>query len=117
MTVRLHFREPLSGLGSFTEYDLAPLEGAAGTYTLRASEQPQLRLFVADAAQFVPDYAPNLGESPKVGRILLVLTPTADGLTVNLLAPIVVDADGHSATQVIVSDDLRAVAVPLRKSA
>lgn len=117
MTVQLRFREPLSGLGAFTEYDLAPLDGAAGAYTLRASEQPQLRLFVADAAQLVPEYAPDLrGHARNGARVLLILTPGAQGLTVNLLAPIVVDAEAGTAAQIIVADDLSAAAVPLRKA-
>lgn len=118
MTATITFREPLSGLEPFTEYDLSPLEGALGTYTLRATGRRQLRLFVVDAAQYLPEYAPQLGgDAPEGARILLIVTPHADTVTVNLLAPIVVDLAAGTAAQVIVADDLRAAAVPLRRTA
>lgn len=118
MTLQLTFREPLSGLGSFTDYDLAPLEGAAGTYALRASERPEVRLYVVDAAQYMPDYAPDLGDAAAdEGLLLLVVTPHVEGATVNLLAPIVADLATGRAVQVIVADDISKVQVPLRRAA
>ncbi len=118
MTLQLTFREPLAGLGSFTRYDLALLDGTVGTYVLRASEKPGLRLFLVDAAEYLPDFHQQLGEAATEDtRILVVVTPRADGMTVNLLAPIVVDLTAHTALQVIVADDLSMAQVPLRRSA
>ena len=118
MTLQLTFREPLAGLGAFTRYDLSPLDGAAGTYVLRAAEQPAVRLFLVDAADYLPDFAPRLGDAADPdARILVVVTPHADGVTVNLLAPIVVDLTARTALQVIVADDLSRAQVPLSRSA
>jgi flagellar assembly factor FliW len=118
MTLQLTFREPLAGLGPFTRYDLSPLDGAAGTYVLRASEQPGVRLFLVDAAEYLPDFDPRLGEAAAPdARILVVVTPRSDGMTANLLAPIVVDLAARSASQVIVADDLGRAQVPLSRSA
>lgn len=114
----LTFREPLAGLEPHTEYDFAPLAGAIDTYTLRAHEQPLLRLFVVGAATYMPDYAPDLAatELPQA-RVFLVVTPHAAGVTANLLAPILIDETAGAAAQIIVADDLQAIQVPLRKSA
>jgi flagellar assembly factor FliW len=118
MTLQLTFREPLAGLGSFTRYDLSPLAGAAGTYVLRAAEQPGVRLFLVDAAEYVPDFEPRLGDAAAPdARVLVVVTPRSDGMTANLLAPIVVDLTERTALQVIVADDLSRAQVPLSRNA
>jgi flagellar assembly factor FliW len=118
MTVQITFREPLAGLGSFTEYDFAPLDGARDTYTLRASAQPAIRLFVVDAAAYLPDYVGELDRpAGRDSGVFLVVTPHADGVTANLLAPIVIDPVTRTGEQVIATDDIDRVQVPLRRIA
>jgi flagellar assembly factor FliW len=118
MTLTIGFREPLAGLGPFTDYDLAPLEGAPDTYTLRASAQPTIRLFVVDAAVFMPEFVYDLGDAVGAdSRVFLVVTPRADGVTVNLLAPLIVDVVTRTGDQVIATDDLGRVQVPLQRTA
>jgi len=105
MTVQISFQEPLAGLGSFTEYDFAPLDGARDTYTLRASAQPTIRLFLVDAAAYLPDYVGELDRpADRESGVFLVVTPHADGVTVNLLAPLFIDPDTRTGRQVIATD-------------
>lgn len=118
MTVQISFREPLAGLGSFTEYDFAPLDGARDTYTLRASAQPAIRLFVVDAAAYLPDYVAELDRpADRESGVFLVVTPHTDGVTVNLLAPILIDPVTRTGEQVIATNDIDRVQVPLRRTA
>lgn len=118
MTVQISFQEPLAGLGSFTEYDFAPLDGARDTYTLRASAQPAIRLFLVDASAYMPDFVGELDRpAGRESGVFLVVTPHADQVTVNLLAPIFIDPVGRTGEQVIATNDLDRVQVPLRRTA
>lgn len=105
--------EPLAGLPQLTQYDLAPIDGATGLFTLRSSEDPGIRLFLLDAGHYLPDYRPALPEAADAGRLYVVATPAPGGTTVNLLAPIVIDEARATGRQIVVDGDLAAVRTPL----
>jgi flagellar assembly factor FliW len=111
--VHITFTTPMSGLAPLTDFELAPLEGPAGLYTLRSIEQPSTRLFVLDPRIYVPGYEPDLPGSADSTRILVVVTPRSGGPTVNLLAPIVIDTESLTARQVVLADDIDRVRTPL----
>lgn len=105
----LTFAEPLPGLAPHTDFTLEAVDGAAGLYSLRPNTAPDLRLFLLDAALYVPDYAPeitapcrSLGlDSPADAKILVVATPGGVGTTVNLMAPVIVNEETGQSTQAI----------------
>jgi len=106
----LRFIAPPPGLAPHTAFALEPVDASAGLFSLTAMDEPGLRVFVVDRDVVVPDYAPVLTAaqlqaiglaSLEGGRILLVARPTDEGVTVNLLAPVVVDPCTGIAAQVI----------------
>jgi flagellar assembly factor FliW len=110
MISALAFTTPPPGLAPRTEFSLRPLDGADGVYAMRAVDDDALRLFVLDAALYVPDYAPALGadtlaelglEPDEDPFLLLVSSLRDDGPAVNLAAPIAVNGRTGSATQIV----------------
>ena len=110
MTATLTFVTPPPGLSPHVEFALDDIEGAPGLHTLRASSDASVRLFVVEAAMYVPDYAPAFTEehfsdvgaaSGSDASVLVVTTLDSDGPVVNLLAPVLVNPATGAATQVI----------------
>jgi len=109
MSTTLTLVEPLPGLAPAVDYRLSEIEEAPGLFALESADPAGIRLHVISAAAYLPGYAPRLPveglESLGADRSLLVVTTLVDGAPwVNLLAPIVVDADG-AARQVILDGD------------
>ncbi|MFE4197572.1 flagellar assembly protein FliW [Paenarthrobacter sp. NPDC056912] len=104
----LTFASPMPGLESAEGFSLRGIAGAEGLYALEAST-PRVRMFVADAAVYVPDYAPvisgaaldSLELAGSAATMLVVVNPTPDKTTVNLMAPIVVNPATGRCVQVI----------------
>lgn len=100
----LTFTAPMPGLESSSGFTLRGVDGAPGLFALEASEGLAVRLFVADAAVHMPDYAPDFPASAReAGQTtsLLVITPGDGDLTVNLAAPIVLNPDNGLCTQLV----------------
>jgi flagellar assembly factor FliW len=124
MSALLTFVTPPPGLDPVVDFTLDEVSGAAGLYSLHASAAPTTRLFVVDAGVHLPDYSPEISEeqgeslgvhSPEDALVLVVANPAASGTTVNLMAPIVVNATtGVSAQLILEGQDwqLRAALVP-----
>jgi flagellar assembly factor FliW len=122
VTRALRFTVPPFGLEPYTDFALAPVEGAVGLFRLTAAGDPSLRLFVLDAAVHLPDYRPDvsIAHRTEVGltetdspELFVVVTPGAGTSTVNLLAPIVVNARTGSCQQVILADSTFGLREPL----
>lgn len=97
---RLTFLSPPFGFTE-TSFELAPVEGATGLFTLRA-DSGEAHLYLLDAAGHLPGYRPAI---PRIDRdelgdetpaVLVVINPSATPTTVNLAAPILVAADGRA---------------------
>jgi flagellar assembly factor FliW len=122
MTRALTFTVPPFGLEPHTDFALDAIEGAVGLFRLTAAENPDLRLFVLAAAIHLPDYSPQvppaqraeigLGEA-ETPEVFVVVTPASGASTVNLLAPIVVDARTGRCQQVILADSTLSLREPL----
>ncbi|WP_138445235.1 flagellar assembly protein FliW [Sinomonas susongensis] len=106
----LTFAEPLPGLAPHTDFTLEAVDGAAGLFSLRPDAAPDIRLFLLDAAVYVPGYEPEISApcrslglgSPEEARVLVVATPGEGGTTVNLMAPVIVnEATGQSAQAIL----------------
>ena len=109
----LSFVSPPPGLAPLTDFVLHEIEGAAGLYSLQASAQPTTRLFVLDAAIFLPNYTPAISTeqsialsltTPDDALVLVVVNPGDSTTTVNLMAPIVVNARTGACAQLILDD-------------
>jgi flagellar assembly factor FliW len=110
----LTFVAPPPGLDPLVDFDLAEVPGAIGLYTLRDTVGADVRLFLLDAAQFVPDYRPALSAeqfgsldvaSDAELDVYVVATLQEGAPVVNLLAPIVVQPLSARAAQVILEGD------------
>ena len=108
----LSFVAPPPGLAPLTDFSLNEIEGAAGLYSLQAADHPATRLFVLDAAIFLPNYTPAISSeqsnalsltTPDDALVLVVVNP-GESTTVNLMAPIVVNARTGSCAQLILDD-------------
>lgn len=98
---------------------------------LQSTERGDLALAVVSPRRFVPDYQvrvssreiSSLGlQEASQAQVLVVVNKTADGLAVNLKAPIVVCLETNTARQIIAKDDhavqyLLGATLPFRRSA
>ncbi|AMM19691.1 flagellar assembly protein FliW [Frondihabitans sp. PAMC 28766] len=124
MSASLTFVTPPPGLDPVVDFTLAEIAGAAGLYSLQAAAQPSTRLFVVDASVHLPDYSPVISfeqsdalgvTDPQDAMLLVVANPAPAGTTVNLMAPIVVNASTGASAQIILDNQdfpLRAALVP-----
>ncbi len=110
MSISLTFAVPPFGLSPEPVFTLTPVDGAEGLFTLVGGSS---RLFVLDAAVHLPSYSPELTDEQAAGleltdpadaMLLVVANPGASGTTVNLLAPIVVNARTAVGAQLILED-------------
>ncbi|GAA1337936.1 flagellar assembly protein FliW [Arthrobacter roseus] len=108
--MELTFITPPPGLAPLTAFQLIGISGAQGLYTLQSSEAPSRRLYVLDAAVYVPDYEPEIStaeasalelHASEDALVLVVANPGGDGTSVNLMAPIVVNRSTGACSQVI----------------
>ncbi|MFD1722235.1 flagellar assembly protein FliW [Amnibacterium endophyticum] len=113
-SARLSFTAPPPGFAPLTEFDLAPVDGASGLYTLRDTAGEGLRLFLLDPTLYLADYLPEIGDEElaalgvsSVAEVdVYVVADLQDGAPiVNLLAPIVVNPVTAAATQLILEED------------
>lgn len=122
MSAALQFVAPPPGLAPHTEFVLSPVDGADGLFALRAVADADLRVFLVDPAVSLPGYAPVLTDeqaqalaldSADDALVLVVANPGADGVHVNLLAPVVVNTATGAAAQVILEGQDLPLRAPL----
>ncbi|MGY2743683.1 flagellar assembly protein FliW [Pseudarthrobacter sp. O4] len=109
MNTPVTFTAPMPGLEHVHDFTLRSVDGAAGLYALESSSTP-VRLFLADAAVFVPGYAPPIPsaslealelEQGAGHQVLVVLNHTANATTVNLMAPLVLNPATRRCSQLV----------------
>ena len=122
MTAALTFLAPPPGLAPHVDFALAPVDGADGLFAMRAVDDAELRLYLVDPSSVLSDYAPILSDEQADGLalttaddalILVVAHPAADGVSVNLLAPVIVNRVTGAASQVILEDQDYPLRAPL----
>ena len=110
VTAALSFVSPPPGLAPLTEFSLTEIPGAVGLFTLQSADHQRTRLFVLDASVYLPDYSPVISDDhaasldltgPGDALLLVVTNPGENGTTVNLMAPIVVNAATGRSAQII----------------
>lgn len=130
MSARVTFVTPPPGFAPEVDFTLSAVDGAEGLYSLKSEQGPDdaggLRLFVLDAAVYLPGYQPeistdqqqqlNLADAAEA-RVLVVANATEAGTTVNLLAPIVMNTRTLRCAQVILDGQDWPVRVSLEEAA
>jgi flagellar assembly factor FliW len=110
----IDFVAPPLGLEPLREFDLSAVDGAKGLYAIQSIERPEIRFFAIDAAQHLPGYSPEVPDdrAAEIGvaraeevLALVVVNPSREGSTVNLLAPILVNRNTGASLQVVLDDD------------
>ena len=113
MTAVVAFVSPPAGLAPLTQFTLNEVAGADGLYSLRAVDNSAIRLFVLDAAIYLPDYSPEISDEhcraidlhrADDAMVLVVANPGETGTRMNLRAPIVVNVHTGVCAQVILDD-------------
>lgn len=122
MTAALTFLAPPPGLAPHVDFALAPVDGADGLFAMRAVDDADLRLYLVDPSSVLSEYAPMLSDEQAESLalttaddalILVVAHPGADGVSVNLLAPVIVNRATGAASQVILEDQDYPLRAPL----
>lgn len=110
MSTALTFIAPPPGFAPLVDFTLHGIDGANGLYSLQSDADESIRLFVLDAGLYLPDYSPEISEEQGAdlelvrgedALVLVVANPGEAGITVNLMAPIVVNSATHRCAQVI----------------
>jgi flagellar assembly factor FliW len=108
-TLSVTFTTPMPGLEGADGFTLRGVDGAPGLFVLEASAGMAARLFVADAAVYVPGYAPAIPEqAADAGQatMLLVVNPGSGKPTVNLAAPLVLNPETGTCTQLVLDSNV-----------
>lgn len=110
MSVSLRFVSPPPGLSPLLDFTLTDIDGADGLFRMEANRDQGVRLFVLDASVYLPEYTPVISDEdcatlhiqqPEDALVLVVTNPSEGGTTVNLMAPIVVNAATGMCAQII----------------
>jgi flagellar assembly factor FliW len=105
----LSFTSPMPGLEASDGFALRGIDGAPGLYAME-SVTPRIRMFLAEAAVYLPDYAPAIPRTTlealgldraELATTLVVVNPTPEKTTVNLAAPIVLNPETGRCTQLL----------------
>lgn len=111
---QLTFTAPPPGLGPVTNFNLDAVEGVEGLFILQSGENPDVGMYLLDSARYMPDYRPvitdqNLTEltlgADEKPDLLLVAQTGGEAITVNLMAPILVNTHLGVASQVILDGE------------
>ncbi|WDF33750.1 flagellar assembly protein FliW [Arthrobacter agilis] len=116
---------PPPGLAPLVDFRFEPVPDANGLFTLTAADEPGVRLFLLDAATYVPEYSPRfsavqrdaLGADVPEAHLFVVANPGPDGTTVNLAAPIVLDPGTGRCAQLILEGQDYPLRAPLAPAA
>lgn len=109
-SIPVTFAAPMPGLENVHDFSLRNIDSAPGLFALEAGHPVPVRLFLADAAVFVPGYTPpvpvsalealELGDGD-VPQVLVVVNHSPAATTVNLMAPIVLNPANRRCTQLV----------------
>lgn len=111
-TVDVEFASPMPGLAPHTSFTLEQIDGAEGLHALRATDA-DVRLFLLDPRSGDYGYEPSIPADvqSEIGaadeseiRVFVVANPSADGVYINLRAPILIHIGSGRAAQAILED-------------
>ncbi|WP_295103790.1 flagellar assembly protein FliW [uncultured Microbacterium sp.] len=111
-TLDVEFASPMPGLAPHTSFTLEQIDGAEGLHALRATDA-DVRLFLLDPRSGDYGYEPSIPADVRseIGaadeseiRVFVVANPSADGVYINLRAPILIHTGSGRAAQAILED-------------
>jgi len=104
--MNITFTTPLAGLDPLRNYTLHPVTGTEGVFALESVDRPEIRFHLLDTTVHTPKYKPVLPDTHSNNAVFVIVTakPGRDGLSVNLLAPIVINIDTLTGEQIILAD-------------
>jgi flagellar assembly factor FliW len=123
----LGITEPLPGFPGYRDYALVAADGQGLVFWLQSVDPDGPRFLAVPAGAFFPDYAPALprglrqelqledGSAPDLYCIVTVPDGDVRQATANLRAPLVVNAAGRLARQVVLHDGDHPIRRPLRR--
>ena len=111
----LEFATPPPGLRDLRSFQLTAVDDTGFLFTLRSTDEPDVRLFLVPPRAYFPDYAPSLDGSTRDSlaledddAVLLVVVHPGQGAeppTANLLAPVAINPATGRALQVVLDGD------------
>jgi len=121
----IEFVAPMPGFPDSRRFVLVRLDESGLLFALTSIETPGLRFLVLPPMPYFPDYAPEvdddalaaLGVSGAESLLVLLLVTTGDtvdDVTVNLMAPIVLEQVSRRAVQLVLSRSGLPVRAPLK---
>jgi flagellar assembly factor FliW len=102
------------GFPAATRYAIVPADESGVYVWLQSVDDPSLSFLALVPAPFFPDYAPELDEADQLAlgieseedaQILCLVTISDDGVTANLLGPVILHVRDRVARQVVLADN------------
>lgn len=127
VVVGLTMTEPLPGFPAHRDYVLVPADADSRLYWLQSIAPDGPRFLAVRTAAYFPEYAPklpaglaaelDLDGAAEVELFCLVTVPAGDvaAATANLRAPVVVHPAAGRARQVVLTDGVHSIRMPLRR--
>ncbi len=120
----IEFVEAIPGFPDATRFTLVRLDETGALCSLRSLDTDGLQFLVVSAAEFHPEYAPEVSDDvvtaldiASADDVLVLLVVHAGGslstTTVNLRAPLLVNLVNRHAAQVILDDPELSITAPL----
>ena len=118
----LHFPQGLLGFEDVTRFAVIEADETGAYCWLQSVDDPALAFLSVVPGFFFDDYAPEIpdGDAAELGvsdvshtQILALVTISDDGITANLLGPVVVNLRTRTARQIVLSDQGWTVREPL----
>lgn len=122
--VQVELIEPLAGFDGSLTYALVRLDEDGVICELRATDRPELSFLVVCPHLFFPDYAPVIDATTMQALeiheladvlVLVLVSPgaTPGDMTVNLMAPVLVNHRTMRAAQIVLEDSSLSLRAPL----
>ncbi len=110
------FNTPLSGLPNSTRYIIVSNDPDLLFFWLQSVDEPNLSLCMIDTFKIMPEYNPEVPENQvmALGEVnlddvktynIVVIPKDVKNMTVNLLAPVVINSKTNKAAQIITTND------------
>lgn len=122
MSITLTFVTPPPGFDPLTDFTLFEVDGVDGLYSLQSANGATARLYALSAALYLPHYSPIITDAQVASLelvtsddalVLVIANPGETETTVNLMAPIVINATTGLSAQFILEDQDWPLQVPL----
>ena len=118
----LHFADGLLGFEHASDFAVVGADDEGIYFWLQSAEDPALAFLAVVPGLFYPEYEPDLPDldveslgltQPADAHVLCIVTIGDDGITANLLGPVVINVKTRAARQVVLGEQRWSVHAPL----